>query len=136
MRVILRPRQQGKTLELINISEKTGAIIVVPKEQMIDNVLKLAKKHFYEIQRPITVNQAKDLRIRSSERTGLVIDNVNLILNEVVGWGHDIKAIAIDGLQNEVDYDEYSDHESYRKLTYSEYCKLKEKAWKYDQLNK
>lgn len=50
MRVILRPRQQGKTLELIRISEKTGAIIVVPKAQMIDNVLRLIQKHFYEIQ--------------------------------------------------------------------------------------
>ncbi len=136
MKVIVRPRQMGKTRKLIQISEQTGAIIIVPDHRFVKNVQGLALKLGYVIPKPMTFGELKEKQVKPE--LGVLIDNADYIIRSMIG-SVVIKGIALDGFANEDDYDErrdYENREEFKNLTYEDFCTLKEKAWMYDDLNK
>lgn len=124
MKVIVRPRQMGKTTELIRMSNETGHVIVVPFQKFVERVERLAIKHDIPIKKPMTIAKLKECQDDTIK--GVLIDNADYILRDLIGAGrYEIKAITIDGLPNEKFYDERESYMEYERLTYQEFCELK-----------
>lgn len=140
MKVIVRPRQHGKTLELIKLCYlNPGYIILVPNQMYKKSVEKLARTHGFGIPDMFTIDEIK-ISKRSNIRkdvTGVLIDNAEYILAHIFDLygNYSIKAICIDGLKDEVDYDEGKDYMEYKSLTYQQYRELKDDSIRLKSLN-
>lgn len=133
MKVIVRPRQHGKTLELIKMCYlNPGYAIVVPTQRFKDNIRGLSLKHGFPVPKLFTVDEVQvDRRHKIGEKiTGILVDNADYILTDHLGLygNYNLKAISIDGLPREQDYDERADYNEYKNLTYQQFRDLKDKA--------
>src|SRR5262245_22278322 len=92
MRLILGERATGKTDKLLEISEKTGAVLVV-KDKMealkVDQYMKVQNR---SIPYPITYDDLIYMRV-ANRPLNLLIDNVNDFLQYIAGK-HNIEAIS------------------------------------------
>lgn len=98
-KTIVRPRQSGKTMDLIEYAAENNATIVVPTHRQIKYVTNLAKKMGLNIPTPITYTKS-DLK---GHRGPFIVDNAELILADLLG-ARPI-AVSMSGIP-EIEYDE------------------------------
>lgn len=83
MRLIVKPRQSGKTSELIRMSEETNAYILTLNRGMAEYVSKMAEQQGYNILFPITLDEYMRSRLKGSHVTHILIDNADMILQHI-----------------------------------------------------
>jgi len=57
MAIIYRPKQTGKTYELLKEHNNYNGYIVTMNEQSRDNIMSLAEKYNFKINFPLTLNE-------------------------------------------------------------------------------
>lgn len=82
MQIVLRPRQQGKTTELIRQAMQTNGYIVCHSERECDRVFQHAQKLGFNIRMPITWRQFVEDRGAYSELE-YHIDNLDMCLESM-----------------------------------------------------
>ena len=84
MKKIFRPRQQGKTTELIKLSEATGHYILVADRKRADCVFQMAEKMGCHILNPVTVyDYFRTHGFRGSYIKDILIDDADAVLQRV-----------------------------------------------------
>ncbi len=83
MKLIIKPRQSGKTSELIRMSEETNAYILTPNRVMAEYVSIMAKQQGYNILFPITLDEYMRSRLKGSHVTHILIDNADMVLQQI-----------------------------------------------------
>jgi hypothetical protein len=96
--VICRPRQHGKTTDLIEMSAVTNTPILCYNHDMALRIRRKAQEMETEIPNPICLNT----NLHGTDIKGVLVDDAELILqyllNERAGMGHPkVKAIAVSG---------------------------------------
>lgn len=94
MKIIARPRQSGKTTELIKMSAETGYIMAVPNIENKIWVMEKAKEMGLNIPEPFTHDQFIDLDYEDEGIKGFLIDNAEYLLKKLTDVP--IRAIVID----------------------------------------
>ena len=126
MKIIVRPRQMGKTTELILIAEKTQATIICRKCETAKSVKRMALEMGCNIPEPTSYTNTKNIE------GNFLIDNADWILSAFLKIPqHLIVGIAMDGVP-EIDWDERQDIEQWEEfrrtrpdLTYKKFCEFK-----------
>lgn len=83
MKLIIKPRQSGKTSELIRMSEETNAYILTLNRGMAEYVSKMAAQQGYNILFPITLDEYMRSRLKGSHVTHILIDNADMVLQHI-----------------------------------------------------
>lgn len=84
MKKIFRPRQRGKTTELIKLSEETGHYILVADRRRADCVFQMAEKMGCHILNPVTVyDYFRTHGFRGSYIKDILIDDADAVLQMV-----------------------------------------------------
>ena len=138
MKVIVRPRQMGKTTELIKMAERYDAVIVTHRYETAKQVGRMAEELGYCIRPPICCSTLKS-DIKCGDIRNLIIDNAEIVLSEILGHGNRIIGMSISGVENKF-YDAQKDHEQYEDfrrfrpdLTFQQFCTIKYgKEWEWD----
>lgn len=87
MKILRADRGQGKTTELVKMSNKEWKYIVCRDTQRVDVIVKIANKLGLDIPYPITI---KELPIRQgSYIKNVLIDDIEDVLKYIVGRGID-----------------------------------------------
>lgn len=131
MKVIVRPRQCGKSHELIKYAHESGYHILVAKSRDGTRLYNLAQNIGYPISRSRILTASVD-QLTSKDIVGIVIDDVDLVLGSLLGnLGNKVKMITISGVP-EHEYDDGADPAQYLDfvkynpdLTFGEFCKFK-----------
>ena len=92
MEKIIRPRQAGKSSELIRIAEETNAYIIVASRQRALHLARMAKEHGRRILFPVTVHEYEQSRFRGSYVRHILIDDADAVLEQV------FKEVTIDAI--------------------------------------
>ena len=80
MKVIVRPRQSGKTMELIKQASESGAYIVTFSMAAADCIFRTAKESGYKIHLPITFRELFSHHYGRYCEGGWLIDNLDICL--------------------------------------------------------
>lgn len=83
MKLIIRERGTGKSLELLHASEMTGYRIITHTEQHAHELYEAAKKLNLDIPQPTSAYNYKSQRYKDA---GILIDDVNIILPTVLEY--------------------------------------------------
>lgn len=75
MKLIIKDRGMGKTIQLIHISEATGYPIVVAYKTMIDNIKSTATKLGCKIPEPVLIS---DMTTGKTQYDNILVDEVTL----------------------------------------------------------
>lgn len=75
MKLIIKDRGMGKTIQLIHISEATGYPIVVAYKTMIDNIKSMATKLGCKIPEPVLIS---DMTTGKTQYDNILVDEVAL----------------------------------------------------------
>lgn len=126
MKVIVRPRQMGKTTDLIKYAAEIDATIVCLNEHMAKSIYRLAKDMGCNIHTPTPYT-----RLRCVSGT-ILIDNANMILANLLKYPeHMIGGVVLDGVPD-VNYSQLKDGEQWEEfrkfnpdMTYNEFAKFK-----------
>ena len=92
MKKIIRPRQAGKSTELIRMSEETGAYIIVPNRQRAFALSQLARETGHQIPFPVTFLEYEQSRFRGSFVRHVLIDDADNLLEQI------FKEVTIDAI--------------------------------------
>ena len=92
MKKIIRPRQTGKSSELIRIAEETNAYIIVATRGRAVYLADLAQKQGRHILFPVTLREYEQSRFRGSYIRHVLIDDADAILEQV------FKEVTIDAI--------------------------------------
>jgi len=140
MKVIVRPRQCGKSKDLIEYAWTYDYHILCYNQHDACRLFSQAKALNCDIPKDRFISASSGGKLFKGMRIkGLVVDNVDLVLSSLLnilpecvsGSGDPIKLITTTGVNeheySEVeDYDQYQDFKTYRpNLTYVEFCKFK-----------
>lgn len=90
MDLILKPRQAGKTTELIKMSNKEWLYIICCNKQRVEHISKMAQNMGLDIPYPISLGE---LPLRSPYIKKVLIDDADDVLTYLIG--KEIKAISI-----------------------------------------
>ena len=106
----IRPRQKGKTCDLIKKSSETGYPIVVRDIITANHVIDMSKRMKLEIPRPIPIRTILSKQLRGSEFKSVLIDDADSILSLIIHdhMGCDIDTITLvqrDGDETEINTD-------------------------------
>ena len=99
MKVIYRPRQAGKTLELIKIAEKDNLYIVCPNRSQVYHIAELAKKIGLVIPFPLTWQELIDKQYYSKTINGFLIDNLDQCI-QTLSPTVEIKGVSLTNEEN------------------------------------
>lgn len=94
MKVILKPRQSGKTTEIIKEAAKDFSYIVCEDPDRCQKISAMAKGLDLDIPFPITYREFIDGRFYGNGVRGFVIDNTDSLLRQIAR-GVSIGAISI-----------------------------------------
>lgn len=84
MKVITRPRQGGKTTEVIKLASRTYAYIICPDRQQVQHVASLARKMGVDIPFPLTWREFLEKQYYGAGiKGGFVIDNLDMCLQQM-----------------------------------------------------
>jgi hypothetical protein len=83
MKVIIRPRRAGKTVEAIKLAAEHGYYIVVPNQVQARDVMKRAQEMSLNIPLPITWNEFTHQQYYGRHIKGFVIDNLDMCLRSM-----------------------------------------------------
>ncbi len=146
MKVIVRPRQCGKTTDLLKLANEHQALIITHNHYQADHLWKemvsmgwSGRKHtcqaeYDEVPKPVSW-ESLPCSIKSTSYRAVVIDNIDLIIKHMLNK-HGLIMTPLVGLTvsgiPEVFYDEMRDMEQFEdfkntnpELTYPEFCKTK-----------
>lgn len=116
MKVIVRPRQMGKTSDLIEYASKNDYVIVCQNHRAREHIQRLADKLGCKIRPPIYPRKLTDnsRAIKDSmkciDAKGIVVDDIEWVLQEFLGMGMLIRGFTATGIP-EVEFDEVRYHE-------------------------
>lgn len=85
MEKIIKPRQTGKTTDLIEISEKTGIYILTADRKRAECVFRLAQEQKRNIPFPVTLWEYQQNGFRGSFINHILIDDADAVLQELFG---------------------------------------------------
>lgn len=128
MKVIVRPRQTGKTTELIKLANAHNAIMVCLRHESAKGIDRKAKQMGLVIPTAVSYSQ-ENLRLIKNP---IIIDNADRILCDMLNIPHcSVVAMAMDGVPN-MDYDEMRDYNQFielskhnKDLTYQKFIEMK-----------
>ena len=83
MKLIIKPRQSGKTSELIRMSEEANAYIITLNRGMAEYVSKMAKAQGHNIPHPIALNDYMRTGFKDSNVKHILIDNADMVLQHI-----------------------------------------------------
>lgn len=83
MKIIIKPRQSGKTTKLIKMSAKSGACIVCRTEHEVQALFHMAKNDGINIPKPISYAAFVGSRYVGKNINAFLIDNVDLLLEHI-----------------------------------------------------
>lgn len=83
MKKIIRPRQAGKSSELIRIAEETNAYIIVATRARAVCLADMAQKQGRHILYPVTLREYEQSRFRGSYIRHVLIDDADAVLEQV-----------------------------------------------------
>lgn len=92
MKKIIRPRQAGKSSELIRIAEETNAYIIVATRARAVYLAHMAQKQGRHILYPVTLREYEQSRFRGSYIRHVLIDDADAVLEQV------FKEVTIDAI--------------------------------------
>ena len=92
MKKIIRPRQAGKSSELIRIAEETNAYIIVATRARAVCLADMAKKQGRHILYPVTLREYEQFRFRGSYIRHVLIDDADAVLEQI------FKEVKIDAI--------------------------------------
>ena len=92
MEKIIKPRQTGKTTDLIEISEKTGSYILTADRNRAEFVFRLAREQKRNIPYPVTLWEYQQSGFKGSFINHILIDDADAVLQEL------FKTVQIDAL--------------------------------------
>ena len=92
MKKIIRPRQAGKSSELIRIAEETNAYIIVATRARAVCLADMAQKQGRHILYPVTLREYEQSRFRGSYIRHVLIDDADAVLEQV------FKEVTIDAI--------------------------------------
>lgn len=92
MKKIIRPRQTGKSSELIRIAEETNAYIIVANRARAVCLADLARQQGRNILFPVTLQEYERYRFRGSDVRHVLIDDADAVLAYV------FKEVEIDAI--------------------------------------
>ena len=92
MKKIIRPRQAGKSSELIRIAEETNAYIIVATRARAVCLADMAQKQGRHILYPVTLQEYEQSRFRGSYIRHVLIDDADAVLEQV------FKEVTIDAI--------------------------------------
>jgi thymidine kinase len=128
MKVIVGPRQSGKSTKLVELAAKNNLTIITFNHPSISYLMDIAKKHGHEIKDPVFADGKSTSRKFGGD---CVIDEADFILEKMLGLDFcRVKAMSVCGV-NGVDYDEQKDWHQFldfqkcRDLTYQEFIGFK-----------
>lgn len=106
MRLVIKGRQQGKTMQLIYASELTGIPIVQPTNRMCNYTKEMAKEMGCIIPEPISVSELREYGLKRSLLTHdtVLLDNVGLVIGEALNEYLGVSVIGgtmTDGLKDQ-----------------------------------
>lgn len=84
MKIYSGGRQNGKTAKLISYAEKYGYAILVRDRQAAEYIENTAHKMGARIRQPITLADLKRSKLRGSFVRGILIDNAEQVLQEML----------------------------------------------------
>lgn len=128
MKVIVKPRQMGKTTELIKLAHAHKSTIVCLRHETVNVVNRKTKEMELNIPPAISYSQEKLRLIGGS----IMIDNADRILCDILKVPYcSVVAIAVDGIPN-MNYDEMKDYDQFiefskhnKDLTYQKFIEMK-----------
>ena len=127
MKIIVRPRQMGKTSELIRLAEKKDGVIVCLKMDTAKNIDRLAMKMGIKIRPSTTYGCLVDIK------GPFIIDNADCILRTLLKLtSSNVAGLAMNGVP-EKEWDERRDYMQWEEfnrlrddeLTYKEFIEFK-----------
>ena len=83
VKLIFKPRQSGKTSELIRMSEETNAYILTPNRMMAQHISKMAEEQGHNILFPVTLDEYLNSRFKGSHVRHILIDDADMILQQI-----------------------------------------------------
>ena len=92
MKKIIKPRQAGKTTDLIEISEKTGVYILTANRNRAECVFRMAQEQNRNIPFPVTLWDYQKTGFRGSFINHILIDDAEEVLHEL------FRTVQIDAL--------------------------------------
>ena len=92
MKKIIKPRQAGKTTDLIEISEKTGVYILTANRNRAECVFRMAQEQNRNIPFPVTLWDYQKTGFRGSFINHILIDDAEAVLQEL------FRTVQIDAL--------------------------------------
>ena len=92
MKKIIRPRQAGKSSELIRMSEESGAYIITPNRARANFLQQMAEEQGHHIPFPVTFREYEQSRFRGSFVRNILIDDADDLLE------HIFKEVHIDAI--------------------------------------
>lgn len=92
MKKIIRPRQAGKSTELIRMSEESGAYIIVSSRARANFLFQLAHETGHKIPFPVTYREYEQSRFRGSFVRHILIDDADDLLQML------FKEVTIDAI--------------------------------------
>ena len=100
MKFIIKPRQTGKTTELIKIASKSnGAYIIVSDKLRADQLFNQAKKLGYDINYPLTQNEIVNKKYYGIGVKSFLIDDVESFLYGIINYA---PILAITGTEENI----------------------------------
>lgn len=94
MKVIYKPRQSGKTMDLIRMSANTDKVIVCSNQTNRENIQNKAEILGLNIPEPITYSQFVQGEYRSKKISKFLIDDAEYLL-EILGGVIGVEAITL-----------------------------------------
>ena len=107
MKIIARPRQSGKTTQLVMISAETGHYIVTKDHGTARYTAMLAKDLGPVIPFPLTYDEFLNHAWNGKTIKGLLIDDLEMLFGTILGFGDLIKMATISTTDRE-DYEKSS----------------------------
>jgi len=130
MKVIVRPRQMGKTTELLKYAAENDLVIVTHTVDYAKQLDKQATRAGLIMRPPIAASMLMN-DMKCNDVKGVVIDNVELVLSVLMHNISPIYGMTVSGVP-ELDYDERKDHEQFEDfkkgnpdLTWQQFCSFK-----------
>ena len=135
MKIIVRPRQCGKTTELLEYAATYGYTIMTISHRECERLKRVAKEMDLNIEEPLSVQEYPDCVCSKSFR-GIVIDNADMVLRHFLrdvlpSCNANLAMITMCGVPDH-EYDKYKCIEQWEQfrvfnpeLTYLEFCNFK-----------
>lgn len=81
--IVIKPRQSGKTHDLIVKAAEDNLYIICANHQSVQNVADMAKKMGVKIAYPLTMAEFIERRYHGNGMKGFLVDDIDRCLNQI-----------------------------------------------------